>query len=68
MLTHGFTTYLLRPAKQGPVVCRGKVVSPGGRLFLAESELFDQRGRLLARGQGSFVRSKMALGPEMGYA
>ena len=67
VLTHGFTTYLLRPVKEGKVVCRGRVVQPGGRLFLAESELFDQRGRLLARGQGSFVRSQMELGPELGY-
>ena len=67
VLTLGFNTYLLRPVKQGPVVCRGRVVKPGGGLFLAESELFDERGRLLARGQGSFVRSQMELSPELGY-
>ena len=67
VLTHSFSTYLIRPVKQGPVVCRGRVISPGERLILAESELFDQRGRLLARGQGTFVRSQMELGPELGY-
>ena len=38
-----------------------------GRLFVAEAELRDQEGRLLAKGSGTFTRSKIALDEGLGY-
>jgi acyl-coenzyme A thioesterase PaaI-like protein len=34
--------------------------------FLAEAELFDHAGKLVARGSGSFMRSQIALTAEVG--
>jgi len=46
----------------------GRLLHGSGRLFLAEAELFDSRGQLLARGSGVFTRSAIALDPRIGYA
>ncbi len=37
------------------------------RLLIAESVLTDQEGRELARGSGSFMKSRVELTPEIGY-
>jgi hypothetical protein len=34
---------------------------------VAEAELFDDRDRLLARGSGSFMPSKISLDADLGY-
>lgn len=67
VLTVGFTTYLTRPVTRGALTGRGRVVHAGKTLFLAESVLSDDEGVEVARGNGSFMRSKIALGPELGY-
>jgi uncharacterized protein (TIGR00369 family) len=68
VLTASFNIHLVRPVSEGTMRATGRLVHGSGRLHLAESELFDDEGRLLARGSGSFMRSKVALAPELGYA
>ena len=46
----------------------GRVVQAGRRLFVAESTVRDADGREIGRGSGSFIRSGIALGPDVGYA
>ena len=41
LLTANFTVYLLRPVASGALTARGKVLSSGGRQFVAEAQLFD---------------------------
>jgi acyl-coenzyme A thioesterase PaaI-like protein len=48
----------------GPV-CEGELEAV--RLLVAESELSDQRDRLLAKGSGTFTRSRIALVAEIGH-
>src|SRR5262245_3980326 len=67
VLTVGFTVHFLNPISQGELIAEGRMVHEGGRLFVAESELRDQEGRLLAKGSGTFTRSKIALGEALGY-
>jgi hypothetical protein len=50
------------------MIATGRVVHESGRLFVAESELRDGEGRLLAKGSGTFTRSRTALGAEIGYS
>jgi len=66
-LTASFTTYLLRPISEGIMKASGKVVHAGARSFLAESVVMDGAGREIARGNGSFVTSKIKLTADMGY-
>ena len=68
VLTASFTVYLLRPVSEGELRARGRVVHRSSRLYLAESEVVDSAGRLVARGSGTFMRSRMPLTSDIGYA
>ncbi|MEE9600347.1 MAG: PaaI family thioesterase, partial [Thermoplasmata archaeon] len=67
VLTVSFTVYLTRPISSGEIRATGKVVHRSKRLFVAESELVDSKGRQIARGSGTFMRSNIALSPAVGY-
>jgi uncharacterized protein (TIGR00369 family) len=68
VLTTKFDIRLLRPVSTGTVKAIGKVVGGSGSRFTAESILYDGEGREIARGNGVFVKSRIALGREIGYA
>jgi uncharacterized protein (TIGR00369 family) len=57
VLTASFNMYFERPVSEGTLSGVGTVVQQTRRLFLAESRLLDDRGRELARGSGTFMRS-----------
>ena len=67
VLTVSFTVHFMRPVKDGLLRARGRVVHGGGRLFTAESHLYDEAGTLLGQGAGVFTRSSIALDPSVGY-
>jgi len=67
VLTATFNVHLLRPVTEGRLTAKGRLIHPGPRQFLAGSELFDSEGRMVGQGTGTFVRSRIALGPEIGY-
>lgn len=68
LLTVSFNVYFTRPVDGGVLHGTGRAVHRSRNLYLAESELTDERGRTVGRGNGAFMRSAMALGPEVGYA
>jgi len=68
VLTVTFNIQLLRPISEGRMIARGKVVSAGRTVWVADSSLADDRGRLLGRGTGTFMRSKTALSEIASYA
>lgn len=68
VLTASFNTYLMRPVSEGVLTARGRCVSHSRRIILAESVLLDASGREIARGSGSFMKSQIALTPDIGYA
>lgn len=68
VLTSTFTTYLLRPVSDGVARAVGRVVNAGKSQYIAESVLYDREDREIARGSGIFVKSKIALSPEIGYS
>lgn len=67
VLTVSFNIYLTRPISEGGMVASGKVVHHSTRLYLAEAEVCDSQGRSIARGSGSFMRSRIALDSDLGY-
>jgi uncharacterized protein (TIGR00369 family) len=67
VLTTGFNLHLLRPVTEGTLVATGTVVSATRNLLIADAVLTDDRGRLLGRGTGTFMRSRMALADIAGY-
>ncbi len=68
VLTASFTMYLMRPVSGGTVRAFGRVVNSTRTQFIAESVLYDSEDREIARGSGIFVRSRIRLTPEIGYA
>ena len=67
ILTADFQLHLLRPLTAGTVRAEGKVLHRSRRLIVAEGSLYDARGRLAARGTGTFMPGRTPLTPEMGY-
>ena len=67
VLTASFNLYFTRPISEGEIRATGRVIHRSLRLILAESEATDARGRAIARGSGSFMRSEIRLGPDVGY-
>jgi uncharacterized protein (TIGR00369 family) len=41
-------------AMPGDLVLRGKIVRMGGQFSTAEAQIFDQQGKLLASGRGTY--------------
>ena len=67
VLTASYNLYLTRPVTEGTLRAVGRVVNRSRNLFLGEAELLDAEGRQVGRGSGSFMRSTIALTPDVGY-
>ena len=67
VLTTSFNIYLTRPVVAGKITAIGKVLNRTRQVFIAEAVLFDEQGREAGRGNGTFMRSKVQLSPEICY-
>ena len=68
LLTTAFNLLLTRPIKAGPVVAEGRWVSGRRRVLVADSRLVEGEGEEIARGTGTFMRSRFSLSSLPGYA
>jgi uncharacterized protein (TIGR00369 family) len=68
VLTASFNIYLTRPVSDGELRASGNVVHRSTNLIVAESVLLDSNQRQIARGSGTFMRSRIPLTLEIGYA
>lgn len=68
VLTTSFTLYLERPVNEGCVRAVGNVVGVLKSRYIAEAVMYDDENREVARGSGIFMKSKIPLTPEIGYA
>src|SRR5262245_48082401 len=66
VLTSTFQVHLLAPVVDGEMVATGTVVHQSKRLFIAES-LLEVAGTVVARGNGTFMRSAVRLDDKVGY-
>ncbi len=67
VLTVSFNLHLTRPVTSGEIRCVGKVMHRSKRLYVAESELLDMKGRIIAKGSGIFMPSNIPLTEKLGY-
>ena len=67
VLTVTYNVYLTRPLSEGTLRASGRVVHQSRQLYIAEAELFDHRGKQAGRGSGTFMKSTIALTPDVGY-
>lgn len=52
--TLSFTTQFINPGRPGLLTVRGQKRAGGGRTFVCEAEITDERGELIAVGTGTF--------------
>ncbi len=65
--TVSLNVQLLRPVASGLVRSVGGLKFKSTNLFIADSELFDERNRVVGRATGNFMRSRIPLTEEIGY-
>ena len=67
VLTVSFSIHLLRPVASGDMKAIGNVAQASKNMFIAEATLTNSKGEEIARGIGTYVRSKASLSPDIGY-
>ncbi len=67
VLTVSFYIHLFRPVASGDMKAIGKVLQASKNIFIAEATLTNSGGEEIARGIGTYVRSKALLSPDIGY-
>ena len=65
--TVSFNIQLLRPVSGGIIRSMGELKFKSTNLFIADSNLFDEKNKLIGRGSGNFMRSKIELTENIGY-
>mgnify|MGYP000554009276 CR=1 FL=1 len=67
VLTTQFNVQLIRPIFAERITSKGTIISKTRSSIIAESELLNESGKILAIGRGSFALSNIELTPEIGY-
>lgn len=67
VLTTDFHLQLTRPISTGELVATAEVVNDHPKQLIADGVLHDGEGNQLARGTGTFLKSDVELGPDVGY-
>ena len=65
--TVSLNVQLLRPVSQGIIRSVGELKFKSTNLFIADSTLIDENNKLVGRASGNFMKSKIALGKDIGY-
>lgn len=67
VLTANFNLYFFQPIQEGALLAHGKVLYESKSSFMAEAVLYGPNANQVARGSGSFIRSKIPLNKDIGY-
>ena len=65
--TVSFNVQLLRPVSSGIIRSTGELKFKSSNLFIADATLLDENNKLVGRGSGNFMKSKIELTQEIGY-
>ena len=68
VLTASFNIFLFRPVASGQMKAIGRVIQESKNIFVAEATLTNSEGEEVARGIGTYARSRAALSPDIGYS
>jgi len=67
LLTANFHLNFLRPISRGAIRAQGTVVHVSSQMIVADAVARDSEDRVIARGTGTLMRSRIELTPELGY-
>jgi len=65
--TVSFNVQLLRPVSSGIIKSIGELKFKSENLFIADSMLLNENSKLVGRGSGNFMKSKIELTQDIGY-
>ena len=65
--TVSFNIQILRPVSTGIIKSTGELKFKSNNLFIADSTLLDENNKLVGRGSGNFMKSKIELTENIGY-
>lgn len=65
--TVSFNIQMLRPVTVGLIRSVGELKFKSANLFIADASLFDENNKLVGRGTGNFMKSKIELNENIGY-
>jgi uncharacterized protein (TIGR00369 family) len=67
VLTSAFNVHLFQPVTSGEMRAVGRVVQASRHIFVAEASLKNSDAVEIARGIGTYARSRTPLSPDIGY-
>lgn len=67
LLTKSYTIHFRRPVVEDRLTAKGEVVSTTDHEIVAKSQVINAAGKVVAEGEGVFVRSKKPLKGQKGY-
>jgi uncharacterized protein (TIGR00369 family) len=65
--TVSFNTQLLRPVSKGMIRSAGELKFVSANLLIADATLYDENNKVVGRGSGNFMKSKIQLTENIGY-
>ena len=68
LVTKSYQVQFVRPVHLERLIAKGSVIEMNDLEIIAGSEIFNEQGKLVAKGEGVFVRSKKFLSELEGYA
>lgn len=67
LLTKSYKIEFIRPVEVDQLTATGELISQEQNIFIAKSTITNKQGKVVASGEGIFVRSKKLLSEQQGY-
>lgn len=67
LLTKNYSLQFIRPVEVDHLTARGELVRQEGNVFVAKSSIANSQGKVVAIGEGTFVKSMKLLSEQKGY-
>lgn len=67
LLTKSYQIHFKRPVQEDTLIAKGEVLSRTEKEIIASSVIYNAQGKVVANGEGVFVRSKKLLSDQPGF-
>ncbi len=67
LVTSSFNIQFIASVTEGTLMVKAKVDATTRTVSFSSGEIFDEKGRLVATGNGSFMKSRLTLNEDVGY-
>ena len=67
ILTSSFSIHFIRPIGLEKITAKGTIISRTKSVYTGEAKLYNEAGKLVGHGSGSFMKSSLAIEQAEGY-